>query len=112
IGAGRYNLLHRPDVQEELGLDRDQRDALGRIQRRWHDLFRESDRLDADEYERRRLALAQSQETEFARILSLPQLRRFQEIAVQDLDHLAFTEPAVIRTLQLTPDQEKHVRTI
>jgi serine/threonine protein kinase len=112
MGSGRYNLLHRPDVQDELHLSPEKREALARIQQKWHALFHESEPLDPEEKERRRLALAQSQEAEVGRLLNLMQLRRFHEIALQDLGPLAFSDPEVAETLQLGPEQKKQIRAL
>jgi serine/threonine protein kinase len=112
MGAGRYILLHQEDVQDELGLSRDKREALARIHERWHALFREFERLDPEEKERRRLALAQRQEAEVGKLLSLVQLHRFHQIALQDLGPRAFADPDVAEALQLTPEQKKQIRAL
>jgi serine/threonine protein kinase len=108
MGAGRYSLLHHEEVQDELGLARDQREALARIRERWHKLFREAD---PEKKEQRRLALAQSQEQEVGKLLTSRQLRRFHQIALQDLGPNAFSDPDVVEVLQLTLEQRKQIRT-
>jgi serine/threonine protein kinase len=112
MGSGRYNLLHRREVQDELRIPRDRREALGRIHQRWHDLFKESERLDPEEKERKRLELAQSQEWEVRQLLTPAQLRRFHEIARQDLGPNAFSDPEVVEGLQLTGEQKKQIRAL
>jgi serine/threonine protein kinase len=112
MGSGRYILLHRPEVQDELQLAPEKREALAKIQERWHHLFHESAHLKPEEKERRRLELAQSQEVEVGKLLNLMQLRRFREIALQDLGPAAFTDPEVAETLQLSPEQKKQIRAL
>src|SRR5262249_43273085 len=70
MGEGRYAVLYRKPVQDELGLDEDQRDALARIDRRRREAFREFRRLAPGEWERRRVALARDQEVEVAKLLT------------------------------------------
>jgi serine/threonine protein kinase len=108
VGAGRYGLLHRGEVQDELGLSRGQREALGQIHESWHTLFRESD---PEKREQLRLALAQNQEQQVGKLLTSSQLRRFHQLALQDLGPNAFSDPDVVEVLQLTLEQRKQIRT-
>jgi serine/threonine protein kinase len=108
MGSGRYNLLSRQEVQDELELSRDKREVFDQIHERWRRLFREPD---PEKREQRRLALAQHQEQQVGKLLTSVQLRRFHQLALQDLGPNAFSDPDVVEVLQLTLEQRKQIRT-
>jgi hypothetical protein len=112
MGEGRYAVLHRKPVQDELGLAEDQRDALARIDRRRREGYREFPRLALGERERRRVALARDQEADVAKLLTPEQFRRFQQIALQDLGPAAFRDPDLVAALKLTAEQRERIRAI
>ncbi len=112
IYAGRYGLLHQMSVQKELRLNQDQRDALARIAAPFRNHFSEAQGLSAAERERRFLVLAQNQETEVAGLLTDAQMRRFQQLALQQRGVRAFSDPDVIVALGLTVEQRKRIKAI
>jgi serine/threonine protein kinase len=107
IGAGRYRLLQKPVVQDELGLVPDQREGLKRLEKRdaWHG-------SPGPEFDRRRLQLARDQETEVNNLLTQDQFRRFKQLVLQSLGPAAFREPDVISALKLTTKQLESIRVI
>jgi serine/threonine protein kinase len=112
MGTRQYIFLHQKHVQDELHLDADQREALARMDQKWHSAMRDMGQRTPEERERRFVALAQEQEAEVATILSPAQLRRFQQVALQCQGPAALLEVDVARTLKLTADQKKRIRTI
>jgi hypothetical protein len=109
MGSGRYHLLYQEDVQKELGLSQEKIAVLGRIRQSWDTFFKEHDPAKREPL---RLALAQNQEQEVGKLLTMMQLRRFHQIAIQDLGPQAFSDPDVSETLQLTPEQKKQIRAL
>src|SRR5262249_55320373 len=103
---------HWKDVQDELQLSGEQRQAIARMQQNWGKAMREGWGRPPGEREQRRLKLAQDQEVEVARLLSPDQHRRFKQIALQFLGPLAFSDPDVARALQLTVEQKKQFRAL
>ncbi len=112
MGAARYTPLRQDEVKDELKLTPEQREAIARIDEKWREGFRKFDRLDATERDRRRLLLAQEQETEVARLLTQAQMKRLNQLAVQFLGPNAFSDPDVVKVLKLTTEQKKQVRNI
>lgn len=110
MGAFRYGLLQHPRVQEELELTETQREAVQVLGARWRDVLRESPRLAQDEWEQKRLVLAQEQQAEVARLLSDSQFERFTQIALQHRGPLAFREPDVVTALELSAEQRSEIR--
>jgi serine/threonine protein kinase len=111
-GASQYAPLHHEDVQNELGLGREQRNIIAQIHERWQGAFRELGRLDARERERRFLGLARDQEVEVAKLLTARQLRRLRQIALQQHGPFAFADLDMARALQLNDEQNKRIRAI
>jgi hypothetical protein len=111
-GAAWYFPLRIREVQDELGLSPEKREALARITTRWRDAFDESFSQDAETWERRRLALAQDQEAELRRLLSSKEMKRFQQIALQLAGTRAFSSPLVAQKLELTPHQRDRIRAL
>lgn len=110
MGSFRYGLLQHPEVQDELELTEAQREAVRGLGERWRDMFRESGRLGQEEWERKRLELAQAQKAEVENLLSKPQLERFAQIALQHRGPLAFSDPDVVSALDLTAEQRTEIR--
>jgi serine/threonine protein kinase len=112
MGAVRYFPLHLREVQDELGLSTDERAALDWLDKRWRDAMRQSFGEDPEKWERQRLALAREQEAEVARLLTPQQYGRFNQIAIQFAGVHAFSDPAVVKALGLTPEQKEQVRVL
>jgi serine/threonine protein kinase len=112
IGSYKYAILHQPDVQKELGLSKEQREALGRIGNRWMEAFTKAFQRPPADAERSRLALAKDQKEEVARLLTAAQMRRFRGLAAQFLGPAAFSDPQMWKKLSLTPAQVAKVRAI
>jgi eukaryotic-like serine/threonine-protein kinase len=110
IGAARNFPLYLREVQDELGLSLEQRQALARITMRWRDAFDQSFGRDGETWEQSRLALAQEQEGELSKLLTPAQAQRLQQIALQLAGTRAFSNPAVVEALGLTPHQRERIR--
>ena len=108
----QYIPLHQPEVQDELDLSPTQREAIGKIQRRWYEEFHQPFRPSRGERERSRVALARDQEEKVAQILTAKQFRRFKQIALQFVGPLAFSDPDAIAELSVTPAQQQQIRDI
>jgi serine/threonine protein kinase len=108
----QYIHLHRKDVQDDLHLIREKRDALGRMQQRWWRAFAELGTLEPAKREARRKALVREQETEVAQLLTPAQLQRFKQVGIQLLGPAAFSDSEVVKTLQLTPEQRQKIQPI
>jgi serine/threonine protein kinase len=108
----QYVPLHQKEVQEELQLTADQREALNRMRKKWGEGFQRGWGRARGDRERLRLELAREQEAEVLKLLSPGQYRRFKEIALQFLGPFAFSAPEVAEALQLTAEQKKQIRTI
>ena len=109
MGAARYFPLHRKEVWDELGLSQEQREALSGIAARWRQAFKESFGQVPGKWEGRRLALAKEQE-ELVTKLTDAQRRRWNQLAIQFSGVFAFSDPAVVEGLHLTPEQQEEIR--
>jgi serine/threonine protein kinase len=112
VGSYQYIPLHMRDVQDEIGLSKNQREAMEEMQRNWGRRMHKVIRRGLGEQERQRLALALDQEKKVAQLLSPEQLRRFKQIARQFIGPLAFSDPEVIDALRLSADQRNRIREI
>jgi serine/threonine protein kinase len=112
IGSYQYIPLHKKDVQDEIHLSENQRQAIDRMQWNWGLRTAEAMARGPEERERRRLELARDQEKRVEQLLTAEQLRRFKQIARQFIGPLAFTDPVVVDALGLTTDQRKQIREI
>jgi eukaryotic-like serine/threonine-protein kinase len=115
-GAGRLFLLKNDSVLEDLRATAEQRERirglLPRQDAHRDELFREFGQLTPGERQRRFLELARADEAAVAAILSLGQLQRLGQIALQSRGPLAFREPDVAAALKLTAEQRERIRTI
>jgi hypothetical protein len=115
--AGVGTMVDNERVQKELRLTDDQttkcKAIYAKIQAKHQETF---EKLRAQKQAQQILELtkAVNQETlkAFATVLQPQQLKRLQQIDLQQRGALAFQEPEIIRALQLTDDQQDLVKTI
>jgi serine/threonine protein kinase len=110
ISARDYGILRQDSVQKELKITPSQRQVLDKIDERWKRSFDDFKRLGPEARDRRFLELARAQEEDVARSLDADQLRRFKQLAVQNLGLRAFSDADVVTALSLTPEQKRRVR--
>jgi len=117
LQADRNNyLLKSPGVLDDLKATEKQRTRLvewltGADDRR-RDLFREYRQLPHDERHERFVENARINEAELSSILSLKQLQRLRQIALQWQGPNALRELSVANTLKLTSEQKERIREI
>jgi hypothetical protein len=111
MGLNQYALVKERAIQELLQLSEKQRKEVAEIDGLWSKMVGEF-HGSAQEWERRRLQLAQEQKRQVEKILDDSQLRRFRQIALQSLGPAAFREPEVITTLNLSAAQREQIRAI
>jgi hypothetical protein len=115
--TGLGAMIENERVQKELRLTDDQIKKCTAIHARIQGKYQETfEKLRAQKQAQQILELTKvaNQETlkAFAEVLQPQQLRRLQQIDLQQRGALAFQEPDVIKALQLTPDQQELVKTI
>jgi serine/threonine protein kinase len=111
-GAARYFLLHLTEVQDELDLSDDKRAALNQIERRWREGFQGAFGQDPETSERRSLTLARELEADVSHLLTPKEFQRLSQIALQFQGPKAFSDPAVVEKLRLTPEQRERIQII
>jgi serine/threonine protein kinase len=118
LKADRHNfLLREPAVLDDLQATPEQRDRLAEMaekresqRREFFGGHRESNSLNQHQ---RSLTLARENEAALAEILSVAQVHRLPQIALQCQGPRALLhEPDVANALKLTPDQKQRLRTI
>src|SRR5579883_1569258 len=111
-GTARYFLLTLAEVQEELDISDEKQAALAQIERRWREGFQQAFGDDPETRERRRLTLARELEAAVADLLTSKQFQRMNQIALQFQGPQAFSDPAVVEKLSLTPEQKDRIQII
>jgi eukaryotic-like serine/threonine-protein kinase len=117
-GSGQLALLKERPVQDDLKLSASQRQradqSSAELNEKWHKAFRDFRKADQEERRARTLALARAEEREIAEILNLEQARRFRQVVLQleQRGPYGFTDPQVVRALELTVKQREKIRRI
>ncbi len=115
-GVGHLHLLTQTAVQDDLRLTIDQKARVAELRKRDTErsgaLFRSSHRLPPATRRERFLALARENEAEIAAALTLQQLGRLKQIALQMQGLSAFHEPDVVSELKLSTGQRERIRMI
>jgi hypothetical protein len=104
-------LFQRKVVQEELRLSDTQQAQLNQWleeARKFRDTMFRAGNLDRDAL----IAFAERQEAELQSLLTAEQLARFQQLVIQSHGLSAFKDREVIRTLELTPEQQSKIRDV
>jgi serine/threonine protein kinase len=109
-GAARFFPLHLREVQDELDLSPEKREALARIDRRMREAFQRSFTQSPEAWDQQRLALAREQEEVIPKLLSAAEFRRFEQVLLQMAGVGAFSDPKVEQALQLTAEQKARIR--
>ncbi len=112
----RHMLLKERSVQDELKLSLEQREHLQAIFQDIEDhgplQHQDMPHLSADQRSQQLLSEMKAHETSIAEILTVPQLSRLHQIALQLRGPQAFQEPEVIAALELTREQRETLREI
>ncbi len=112
MGTGNVNLLAQKSVQEELKLSEDQiKQVAEKIekQRESRGEFRDLSREDRQ----KKMAEQAKANREFvAATLKEDQLKRFKQIAWQQMPVVAFNDPEVAQAINLTGEQKEKMRSI
>jgi eukaryotic-like serine/threonine-protein kinase len=117
-GSGQLALLKERPVQDDLKLSTSQRQravqSLGELNEKWHKAFRDFRKADQEERRARTLGLARAEERAIAEILNPEQARRFRQIVLQleQRGPYGFSDPQVVRALELTAKQREKIRRI
>jgi hypothetical protein len=110
MGSFKYALLLQDSVQDALQLNSEQRKILREIQGLIMNFIPQGTFPGSEDFERKRLALAQEKEKEVSKLLKHEQLLRFQQIALQVRGPEAFSDPDVVAALGLTSDQRNQIK--
>jgi hypothetical protein len=115
-GAGQLLLLTEKDVQADLGLREADRQRVDEIARKFTEqslaLLHGDQHPKSHERRARFLDLARSSEREMRSILSDGQVQRLEQIRIQLVGFLAFSEPKIVKTLGLAESQREAIRQI
>jgi len=117
-GHAQFLLLSALPVQEDLGIDQEQKQQIARLSEnlteQWRTAFREFSRLTAEERQQKLVELAKAHERDAAGILTPAQMRRLRQIAlqVQQRGPHGFRDPQIVDALKLTTKQREQVRKI
>jgi serine/threonine protein kinase len=112
MGSFKYSLLLQDSVKDALQLDPGQRKILLEIQGMFLNFFPQGALPGSEDFERKRLALAQEKEKEVSKLLKPEQLQRFQQIALQVRGPEAFSDPDVVAALGLSTEQRNKIKKI
>lgn len=112
----QMRLLASPAVRDELGLSSDGELQLVALLGEWSEqrdaLMEELSELNDDERRSRLFAIASQHEHELDEILTVAQVKRFRQLAVQSQGIFAFKDPDIVRALALTSEQRRSIRDI
>jgi hypothetical protein len=115
-GAGQLLLLTEKDVQADLGLREADRQRVDEIAREFSEqgraLLHGDQHPKSHERRARFLDLARSSEREMRSILSDGQVQRLEQIRIQLVGFLAFSEPKIVKALGLAESQREAIRQI
>lgn len=113
-GAHQLVLVTQPDVQDDLDLDSDQRDAVRQLSEQWSQqrlsLYRGPDAPPADQVRQKFVETARANEKALAGVLDATQAARLRQISLQLRGPLAFQDSEVVAALKLTAKQRQTIR--
>jgi Spy/CpxP family protein refolding chaperone len=112
FGGGKLFLLTQKSVQEELKLSDDQVKKVAELGEKQRDAFQGLRNLGRDELRKKFEEMTKDTDKAIADTLKEDQLKRFNQIALQQQGTRALGDPEVADALKLSPEQKDKVKAV